>query len=121
MNILDMKKIVPDPSMSIYNGGIVVLEKYKKSLIFWQIEALYEKHGVTIKTPIKEIPEEAMDEIMNGTEERIYIRNESMGNSGYLYAYEGVVKYILMQQDDKDRKSTRRTPVTRESRMPSSA
>ncbi|WP_314951125.1 excinuclease ABC subunit UvrA [Tannerella forsythia] len=100
VNILDMKKIVPDPSMSIYNGGIVALGKYKKSLIFWQIEALCEKHGVTIKTPIKEIPEEAMDEIMNGTEERIHIRNESMGNSGYLYAYEGVVKYILMQQDD---------------------
>lgn len=100
VNILDMKKIVPDPSMSIYNGGIVALGKYKKSLIFWQIGALCEKHGVTIKTPIKEIPEEAMDEIMNGTEERIHIRNESMGNSGYLYAYEGVVKYILMQQDD---------------------
>ncbi len=100
VNILDMEKIVPDPSLSIYNGGIVALGKYKKSLIFWQIEALCEKHGVTIKTPIKDIPEEAMDEIMNGTEERIHIRNESLGSSNYFYSYEGVAKYILMQQDD---------------------
>ncbi|WP_185711469.1 excinuclease ABC subunit UvrA [Tannerella forsythia] len=100
VNILDMEKIVPDPSLSIYNGGIVALGKYKKSLIFWQIEALCEKHGITIKTPIKDIPEEAMDEIMNGTEERIHIRNESLGSSNYFYSYEGVAKYILMQQDD---------------------
>lgn len=100
VNILDMEKIVPDPSLSIYNGGIVALGKYKKSLVFWQIESLCEKHGVTIKTPIRDIPEEAMDEIMNGTDERIHIRNESLGNSNYFYSYEGVVKYIMMQQDD---------------------
>ncbi|MDR0431570.1 MAG: excinuclease ABC subunit UvrA [Tannerellaceae bacterium] len=101
VNLLDMEKIVPDPSLSIYNGGIVALGKYKNSLIFWQIEAICEKYGVTIKTPIKEIPEEAVDEIMNGTDERLQIKNASLGNSNYFLAYEGVAKYILMQQESE--------------------
>ena len=96
-----MEKIVPDPSLSIYNGGIVALGKYKNSLIFWQIEALCEKHGVTIKTPIKDIPAEAIDEIMNGTDERLQIKNESLGSSNYFLSYEGVAKYILMQQESE--------------------
>ena len=70
-------------------------------MIFWQIEALCEKHGVTIKTPIKDVPEEAMDEIMNGTDERLQIKNESLGTSNYFLSYEGVAKYILMQQDSE--------------------
>jgi len=101
VNLLDINKIVPDTSLSIYNGGIVALGKYKNSLIFWQIEAICEKHGVTIKTPIQDIPEEAIDEIMNGTEERLRIKNESLGNSNYFLAYEGVAKYILMQQESE--------------------
>lgn len=101
VNLLDMEKIVPDPSLSIYNGGIVALGKYKNSLIFWQIDAICEKHGVTVKTPIKDIPEEAIDEIMNGTDERLQIKNESLGNSNYFMTYEGVAKYILMQQDSE--------------------
>ena len=98
VNLLDMDKIVPDPSLSIYSGGIVALGKYKNSLIFWQIEALCQKHGVTIKTPI---PEEAMDEIMNGTDERLQIKNDSLGSSNYFLSYEGVAKYILMQQESE--------------------
>ncbi len=101
VNLLDMEKIVPKPSLSIYNGGIVALGKYKNSLIFWQIEAICEKYGVTIKTPVKDIPEEALDEIMNGTDERLQIRNASLGNSNYFLAYEGVAKYILMQQESE--------------------
>ncbi|WP_165155109.1 excinuclease ABC subunit UvrA [Parabacteroides sp. ZJ-118] len=101
VHLLDMDKIVPDPSLSIYGGGIVALGKYKDSLIFWQIEALCQKHGVTIKTPIRDIPEEAMDEIMNGTDERLRIKNNSLGSSGYFLSYEGVAKYILMQQESE--------------------
>lgn len=99
VNLLDMEKIVPNPSLSIYNGGITALGKYRNSLIFWQIEALCKSYGVTLKTPIKDIPEECMDDIMNGTEKRLNISNESLGNSNYMYAYEGVAKYILMQQE----------------------
>jgi len=102
VNLLDLEKIVPNPKLSIYNGGIVALGKYKNSLIFWQIEAICEKYGVTIKTPIKDIPEEALDEIMNGTDERLQIKNESLGNSSkYFLSYEGVAKYIMMQQESE--------------------
>ena len=101
VNLLDMNKIVPDASLSIYSGGIVALGKYKNSLIFWQIEAICEKYGVTLKTPIKDIPEEAIDEIMNGTDERLQIKNDSLGTSNYFLSYEGVAKYILMQQESE--------------------
>ncbi|MDR1222237.1 MAG: excinuclease ABC subunit UvrA [Tannerella sp.] len=101
VNMLDMDKIVPDPSLSIYGGGIVALGKYKNSMIFWQIEALCKKHGVTIKTPFRNLSEDAIDEIMNGTGERLQISNESLGRSTYMLSYEGVAKYILMQQDDE--------------------
>jgi excinuclease ABC subunit A len=100
VNLLDMEKIVPNPSLSIYNGGIIALGKYRSILLFWQIESLCKKYGVTIKTPIRDIPEEAMDEIMNGTSGRLPVQNESLGNSNYLFSYEGVAKYILMQQDN---------------------
>ncbi len=99
VSLLDMDKIVPNPELSIYGGGIVALGKYKNTCIFWQIDAICEKHGVSIKTPIKDIPAEAMDEIMNGTGERLRIKNESLGTSNYFMTYEGVAKYILMQQD----------------------
>jgi len=101
VNLLDMDKIVPDNSLNIYQGGIAPLGKYKNALIFWQIEAICEKYGVSVKTPIKDIPEEAMDEILNGTDERLQIKNESLGNSNYFLSYEGVAKYILMQQESE--------------------
>ena len=100
VNLLDMTKIVPDPSLSIYAGGIVALGKYKASLIFAQIDALCKKYGVTLKTPIKDIPEEAMDEIMNGTDERLQLDGVYDIPSNFLL-YEGVAKYILMQQEDE--------------------
>ena len=103
-----MNKIVPDASLSIYSGGIVALGKYKNSLILRQIEAICEKYGVTLKTPIKDIPEEAIDEIMNGTDERLQIKNDSLGTSNYFLSYEGVAKYILMQQESEASASARR-------------
>jgi excinuclease ABC subunit A len=99
INKMDMTKIVPKPELSIFAGGISPLGKYKNSLFFWQIEAICEKYGVSIKTPIKDIPEEAMDEIMFGTEERLQIKNESLGNSNYIVSFEGVTKYISLQQE----------------------
>ncbi len=99
INKMDMTKIVPKPEMSIYAGGISPLGKYKNSLFFWQIEAICEKYGVNIKTPIKDIPEEAMDEIMFGTDERLQIKNESLGNSNYMVSFDGVTKYISLQQE----------------------
>ncbi|NDV68446.1 excinuclease ABC subunit UvrA [Dysgonomonas sp. 25] len=100
VNQIDIDKIVPKPNLSIYAGGIAPLGKYKNSLFFWQIEAICEKYGVTIKTPIKNLPQEAIDDIMFGTDERLQIKNESLGgSSNYLVTFEGVAKYIEMQQE----------------------
>lgn len=74
VNIVDRAKIIPDDSISIHNGGIVPLGKYKNSMIFWQISAICEKYGCDLKTPIKELPEEAINDILNGTDERLQIK-----------------------------------------------
>ena len=100
INKIDIDKIIPDKSISIYNGGILPLGKYKNSTIFWQIEAILEKYDVKIKQAISEIPDEAISEIMNGTEERLNIKNQSLGNSNYFLSYEGILKYIEMQQEN---------------------
>lgn len=101
VNQIDMDKIVPKPDQSIHAGGIAPLGKYKNSLFFWQIEAICEKYGVTIKTPIKNIPEEALNEIMFGTDEKLEIKNETLGGSTYSVTFEGVAKYINMQQESE--------------------
>lgn len=98
---IDIEKIIPDPNLSISAGGITPLGKERSNLLFWQIAAICEKYGVTLKTPIKNIPQEAIDEIMYGTDERLKIKNESLGNSNYMVSYEGVAKYIEMQQEDE--------------------
>ena len=100
VNIIDKEKIMPDTSLSIRAGGITTLGKYKNSLIFWQIQAICEKYGVSLDTPIKDLPEEAIDDIMNGTDERLNIKNETMSTSNYFLSYEGLVKYIEMQQSE---------------------
>ncbi|OPZ02707.1 MAG: UvrABC system protein A [Bacteroidetes bacterium ADurb.BinA395] len=101
VNQVDMDKIIPDKSVSIYNGGIAPLGKYRNTVIFWQIEAILEKYGCQLKTPVKDIPEEAIDEIMNGSEEPLMIKNHSLGITNYSLNYDGILKYIEMQQDDR--------------------
>ncbi len=100
VNIVDRNKIIPDDTLSIHNGGILPLGKYRNSMIFWQIEAICQKYGHTLKTPIKDLSEEAMDEILNGTDERLTINNSTLSTSNYFLTYDGLVKYIEMQQDE---------------------
>ncbi len=100
VNEIDMDKIIPDRKLNIYQGGIVPLGKHRSSLIFWQIDAICEKYGVTTKTPLSKFPDEALDEILNGTDERLNIKNASLGNSNYFSTYEGVIKYISIQQEN---------------------
>ena len=100
VNLIDRAKIMPDVSLSIYDGGIMPLGKYKNTLLFWQISAICEKYGSTIKTPLKDLPEDAIDDIMNGTDEHLDIKNETMSTSNYFATYDGLVKYIEMQQTE---------------------
>lgn len=98
VNIIDKNKIIPNDEKSIYEGGIVPLGKYKNSLIFWQIAAICEKYDSSLKATIKNLPEEALDDILNGTDERLQIKNESLGTSNYFLSFDGLIKYIEIQQ-----------------------
>ncbi len=98
---IDREKVIPDPSLSIAEGGIAPLGKAKKSLFFAQLEALGEKYGFTLKTPICEISDEALNVILYGAEERLNVRNDALGTSSYFLSFDGVVRYMEMQQDDE--------------------
>lgn len=100
VNIIDMAKIVPDATLSIHQGAFVPLGKYKNTTIFWQLASICEAHGFSLKTPVAELSEECMDEIMNGTERRLSISMEGTGTVSALGSYEGLIKYIEMQADD---------------------
>ena len=94
---IDREKVMPNPDMSIYDGGIAPLGKYKNSRIFWQIEAICKLYGATLKTPLKDLPEEALDDIMFGTDQRLEIENSTMSMYYDPSRYEGIVKYIEWQ------------------------
>ena len=100
VNIIDRDKIMPDMTLSIKNGGILPLGKYKNVQIFWQISAICEKYGCSLDTPLNELPEEALNDILNGTNERLNLRTETLSTSNYFLTFDGLVKYIEMQQDD---------------------
>ncbi|MBO7202830.1 MAG: excinuclease ABC subunit UvrA [Paludibacteraceae bacterium] len=100
VNEIDINLIIPNKETSIADGGIIPIGKAKKSLIFWQIESILEKYNCNLKTPIKNLPTEAIDEIMNGTTEKLRIKNEALGtSSNYFASYDGIIKYIQIQQD----------------------
>ncbi|MCF6333749.1 MAG: excinuclease ABC subunit UvrA [Draconibacterium sp.] len=106
---IDMDKIMPDKSKSISKGGIAPLGSYKNSLIFWQIEALGEKHGFTLTTPVKDISEEGLQAVLFGTNERIQLKNTPLGTSmNYLMSYDGVIKYIDSQREDNPSKTAQK-------------
>lgn len=99
VNMVDEAKVIPDPSKSIYAGGIEALGRYRNSMVFWQIEAICKLYGCTLKTPIKDLPREALNDILNGTDARLDIKNDT--GLGRAPSYEGLVKYIEMQQDEE--------------------
>ncbi len=102
VNLPDMDRIIPAREKSIYEGGIEPLGKYKNNLFFWQIEALCEKYDATIKTPIADLPEELIEDILYGKDELLTINNKMLGQSKYALSFDGVAKYILMQAEESD-------------------
>ena len=103
VNRIDLVKVIPNTSLSIRKGAIVPLGKYKNQMIFWQIEALLDRHGCTLDTPVKDIPEEAMGEILYGSMENVRIRKELVHTSSdYFVEFDGVVKYLQSVMDNDD-------------------
>jgi excinuclease ABC subunit A len=98
---IDIRKIIPDPTKSIKKGGIVPIGEYKNSWIFKQIEAIGEKYGFDLNTPIEEIPETAIHIILNGSDEVFRVKNEYLGvQSNYALNFEGIISFINAQQTD---------------------
>ena len=92
---IDIKKLIPDPLLSIRKGGIEPLGKYRNVWIFWQIEAIGEKNGFTLDTPIGDIPEEALNKVLYGSDEVLKLSNTPLGmTSNYFLTFEGVVNFV---------------------------
>ena len=100
VNLVDIEKIIPDNTKSIYDGGIQPLGKYKNSLIFWQIDAICRLYNSSIKMPIKDVDPEAINDMLNGTDVKLDIQNETMSTSRYVSGYDGLIKYIEIQQSE---------------------
>ena len=100
---IDLKKVIPNPSLSIHDGGIVPLGKYKNQMIFWQVQALLDNYGYTLKTPISDISDDAMNEVLNGSMEKVRIdKNVCKTSSDYFTDFDGITKYLrqVMENDD---------------------
>lgn len=100
---IDLKKVIPDNKQDIYSGAIVPLGKYKNQMIFWQIDALLKRHDCDLKTPVKDISKEAMDEVLYGSLEKLKIAKELVHTtSDYFVSFDGIIKYLrtVMENDD---------------------
>ncbi len=100
---IDLKKVIPDNKQDIYSGAIVPLGKYKNQMIFWQIDALLKQYDCSLKTPVKDIPKEAMDEVLYGSLEKLKIAKELVHTtSDYFVSFDGIIKYLrtVMENDD---------------------
>ena len=103
INEIDLNKVIPNKKQNIHEGGIIPLGKYKNQLIFWQIDAILKKYECDTKTPIQDIPDEAMNEILYGTLEDVRIAKELVHTSSdYFVAFDGIIKYLrdTMENDD---------------------
>ncbi len=103
INEIDLEKVIPNRQLSIHDGAVVPLGKYKNQMIFWQIDAILQKYECTIKTPVNDIPEEALSEILYGSLDTIRIDKELVHTSSdYFVSFDGVVKYLrnVMENDE---------------------
>ncbi len=103
VNEIDLSKVIPNDKLSIHDGAIVPLGKYKNQMIFWQIDAILHKYDLTLKTPFKDIPQDVVDEILYGSLENIKISKDLVHTSSdYFVTFEGIIKYLrtVMENDD---------------------
>ena len=100
VHIIDRNKVIPDPTLSLKEGGFAPLGKARQAMIFWQVETVLEQYGCTIDTPLKEVPEEAIDEILEGSPERLRIPAERTKTTNDVYTqFDGLAKYIEQMKD----------------------
>ena len=100
---IDIRKVIPDDKLSIHAGAIAPLGKYKNQMVFWQIAAILQKYDCTLKTPVKDVPQEAVEEILYGTMENLRISKDLVHTSSdYFVTFDGIIKYLkdIMESDD---------------------
>ena len=103
INQIDLAKVMPDRSQSIYEGGIVPLGKYKNQMIFWQVEAILKKYDCELKTPIADLPDDAIREVLYGSLENVRISKELVHTSSdYFIAFDGIIKYLRNVMDNDE-------------------
>ena len=103
INEIDLDKVIPDRRLSIYEGAIAPLGKYKSQLIFWQIDAILHNYECNLKTPVKELPDEALQEVLYGSLTDVRISKDLVHTSSdFFVAFNGVIKYLrsIMENDD---------------------
>ena len=103
INEIDIDKIIPDKQATIREGGIVPLGKYKNQMIFWQVEAILRKFDCDLNTPIADIPDDAMTELLYGSLEDVRIDKDLVRTSSdYFVAFDGIIKYLrgVMENDE---------------------
>ena len=103
INMIDLGKVIPDKKLNIHDGGIVPLGKYKNQMIFWQVEAILKKFDCDLKTPISDIPDEALQEVLYGSLENVRIDKELVHTtSDYFVSFDGIIKYLRNVMDNDD-------------------
>ena len=103
INQIDLDKVIPDKKLSIREGGIVPLGKYKNQMIFWQVEAILAKFECTLNTPISDIPDDAMTELLYGSLQDVRIDKELVHTSSdYFVSFDGIIKYLRNVMDNDD-------------------
>ena len=103
INMIDLGKVIPDKKQNIHDGGIVPLGKYKNQMIFWQVEAILKKFDCDLKTPISDIPDEALQEVLYGSLENVRIDKKLVHTtSDYFVSFDGIIKYLRNVMDNDD-------------------
>ena len=102
VSLIDVEKVIPDRSLSVKEGGIAPLGKSRQAMIFWEIQAILQNYGCDLDTPLSQVSDDAIDEIINGSTERLRIPSEITHTSNdYYIVYEGLVKFIQQMQDSE--------------------
>jgi excinuclease ABC subunit A len=101
VNEINIKKIIPNPKLSINKGGFAPLGEYKSSWMFKQLEIIGEKYGFKLTDPISTISEEAMEMILNGGKEKFSVESKVLGvTKEYKIEFEGIAHFIKNQHDE---------------------
>ncbi|MDR2009612.1 MAG: excinuclease ABC subunit UvrA [Bacteroidales bacterium] len=104
---VDVSKIIPNPELSIYDGGIISIGKYKSTLTFWILESLAEKLNFSVKTPIKELSEDILDTILYGYSESLRLKNTPLGETAnYIVSFDGIISQIRTKQEEEEKNPT---------------